>query len=166
MNETYFNDMERTDDRYLYIFNEKMHFFIMPKGEKRETKPCTTIDRQLIDKKGRKCAVELKMRYCDINTYDGIFCTQKQWEALEAEYKENGKIPLYINFFQDYKNVLIYDLRDYFDRKKTFATRYIKKVKNIGYEKTEENTLRYILPQRHGIFYQYDDNEETYKRKW
>lgn len=166
MNETYFDDMERTDDKYLYIFNDKMHFFIMPKKEERETVKCSTIDRQLIDKKGRKCAVELKLRHCDINTYNGIFCTQKQWEALEREYKENGKIPLYINFFQNQEKVLIYDMRKYYDRKRSFTTKYIPQIQNMGYERVDENQLRYILPQRDGIFYEYDQTKDTYIKKW
>ena len=159
------SQMEELDDRYLKFFNEHKHFFIIPNTTERETEKYSVIDRQLKDIKNRPCAIELKTRFCDINTFDGIFIEDKKWEALQKEYKVNNKIPLYINFFYDEKRVLIFDLRPYFDRKKQVTTKYVD-INNKGYKRTDKNQLRFILPQRDGTYYEYDQQQDTYIKKW
>ena len=110
--------------------------------------------------------MELKTRFCDINTYDGIFIEDKKWEALKLDYQQNNIIPLYINFFYDYRNVLIFDLRQYFDNKQTQPETKTLTINNWGYSRIDENQLRYILPQRHGTYYQFNKKENKYIRKW
>lgn len=166
MNNDYPDEMEKLDDKYLKFFNDHKKFFIIPNTTERETEKYSTIDRQLTDTKNRPCAIELKTRFCNINTFDGIYIEPKKWEALQKEYKENGKIPLYINFFYDHRNVLIFDLRPYFDRKKQVTTKYVDNIKNIGYHRTDMNQLRYILPQRDGTYYTYDEEQDKYIKKW
>lgn len=162
----YPNKQETLDDLYLTIFNTHKNFF-KEIPQTRETEQYSTIDRQLLDRNGKRLInVELKTRFCDINTYDGIFIEDKKWEALKLDYQQNNIIPLYINFFYDYRNVLIFDLRQYFDNKQTQPqTKYVT-INNWGYNRIDENQLRYILPQRQGIYYQFDKKENKYIKKW
>ena len=161
----YPNKQETLDDLYLTIFNTHKNFF-KEIPQTRETEQYSTIDRQLTDRNNRIINVELKTRFCDINTYDGIFIEDKKWDALKLDYQQNNIIPLYINFFYDYRNVLIFDLRQYFDNKQTQPkTKYVT-INNWGYNRIDENQLRYILPQRHGIYYQFDKKENKYIKKW
>ena len=132
----------------------------------RETEQYSTIDRQLTDRNNRIINVELKTRFCNINTFDGILIEDKKWDALKFDYINKNIIPLYINFFYDYRNILIFDLRQYFDNKQTQPqTKYVT-INNWGYNRIDENQLRYILPQRHGIYYQFDKKENKYIKKW
>lgn len=165
MGNDYPNKQETLDDLYLQIFNTHMNFF-KEIPQTRETEQYSTIDRQLKDRNNRLINIELKTRFCDINTFDGIFIENKKWEALKFDYINKNIIPLYINFFYDYRNVLIFDLRQYFDNKQTQPqTKYVT-INNWGYNRVDENQLRYILPQRHGIYYQFDKKENKYIKKW
>lgn len=166
MENKYPNTQETLDDLYLTIFNTYKQFF-KEIPQTRETEQYSTIDRQLLDRDGKRLInVELKTRFCDINTYDGIFIENKKWDALKFDYTNKNIIPLYINFFYDYRNVLIFDLRQYFDNKQTQPqTKYVT-INNWGYNRIDENQLRYILPQRDGIYYQFDKKENKYIKKW
>lgn len=165
MGNDYPNKQETLDDLYLSIFNTHMKFF-KEIPQTRETEQYSTIDRQLTDRNNRIINVELKTRFCNINTFDGIFIEDKKWDALKFDYINKNIIPLYINFFYDYRNILIFDLRQYFDNKQTQPqTKYVT-INNWGYNRIDENQLRYILPQRHGIYYQFDKKENKYIKKW
>ena len=165
MGNDYPNKQETLDDLYLAIFNTHMKFF-KEIPQTRETEQYSTIDRQLTDRNNRIINIELKTRFCDINTFDGIFIEDKKWDALKFDYINKNIIPLYINFFYDYRNILIFDLRQYFDNKQTQPqTKYVT-INNWGYNRIDENQLRYILPQRHGIYYQFDKKENKYIKKW
>ena len=135
----YPNKQETLDDLYLTIFNTHKNFF-KEIPQTRETEQYSTIDRQLTDRNDRIINVELKTRFCDINTYDGIFIEDKKWEALKQDYQEKGIIPLYINFFYDYRNVLVFDLRQYFDNKQTQPeTKYVT-INNWGYNRIDKRS--------------------------
>jgi len=165
MENSYPNKQETLDDLYLAIFNTHMKFF-KEIPQIRETEQYSTIDRQLTDRNNRIINVELKTRFCNINTFDGIFIEDKKWDALKFDYINKNIIPLYVNFFYDYRNILIFDLRQYFDNKQTQPqTKYVT-INNWGYNRIDENQLRYILPQRHGIYYQFDKKENKYIKKW
>lgn len=165
MGNDYPNKQETLDDLYLAIFNTHMKFF-KEIPQTRETGQYSTIDRQLTDRNNRKINIELKTRFCNINTFDGLFIEDKKWDALKFDYINKNIIPLYINFFYDYRNILIFDLRQYFDNKQTQPqTKYVT-INNWGYNRIDENQLRYILPQRHGIYYQFDKKENKYIKKW
>ena len=165
MGNDYPNKQETLDDLYLAIFNTHMKFF-KEIPQTRETEQYSTIDRQLTDRNNRIINIELKTRFCDINTFDGLFIEDKKWDALKFDYINKNIIPLYINFFYDYRSILIFDLRQYFDNKQTQPqTKYVT-INNWGYNRIDENQLRYILPQRHGIYYQFDKKENKYIKKW
>lgn len=166
MGNDYPNKQETLDDLYLQIFNTHMNFF-KEIPQTRETEKYSTIDRQLLDRDGKRLInVELKTRFCDINTFDGIFIENKKWEALKFDYINKNIIPLYINFFYDYRNVLIYNLRQYFDNILPQPELKPFDINNRGYGRRDLNQLRYILPQRHGIYYQFDKKENKYIKKW
>lgn len=162
----YPNKQETLDDLYLTIFNTHKNFF-KEIPQTRETEQYSTIDRQLLDRDGKRLInVEMKTRMLYINTYDTIFIEDKKWNALKQDYQEKGIIPLYINFFYDYRNVLIFDLRQYFDNKQTQPEARYFTINNKGYGRIDKNQLRHLLPQRHGIFYEFDQEQQKYIRKW
>ena len=166
MGNDYPNKQETLDDLYLQIFNTHMNFFkeIPPS---RETEKYSTIDRQLLDRDGKRLInVEMKTRFKDINTYDGLFIEPKKWEALKFDYINKNIIPLYINFFYDHRNVLIYNLRQYFDNILPQPELKPFDINNRGYGRRDLNQLRYILPQRHGIYYEFNKKENKYIKKW
>lgn len=165
LNYNYFDTMENKNDEYLAFFNEHTHFFIIPNTNKRETPKYSVIDRQLRDRNNRIINIELKIRTKHINFYNGVFIEPKKWNALKTDYQENGIIPLYINFFQTHDNVIIFDLRQYFNKNITPQTTYVN-INNKGYERIDKKELRYILPQRHGTYYQFNKKENKYIRKW
>lgn len=156
---------EQKDDEYLNFFNNHERFFKqIPKN--RETEQYSTIDRRLIDRKNRTVNVEIKTRLMHINSHDTIFIEDKKWDALKKDYEEKGIIPLYINFFYDYRSVWIIDLRQYFDNRQTQPDARYFTIDNKGYDRIDENQLRYLLPQRHGIYYEFDQEQKKYIRKW
>lgn len=162
----YPNKQETLDDLYLQIFNTHKKFF-KEIPQTRETEEYSTIDRQLLDRDGKRLInVEMKTRMLYINTYDTLFIEDKKWTALKQDYQEKGIIPLYINFFYDYRNVLVFDLRQYFDNKQTQPeTKYVD-IDNWGYGRKDLKQLRYLLPQRHGFFYEFDQEQQKYIRRW
>lgn len=166
MNNDYPDEMEKLDDKYLKFFNDHKKFFIIPNTTERETEKYSIIDRQLTDTKNRPCAIELKTRMLYINTYDTLFLEEKKWEALKEEYINNNKIPLFINFFYDHRQVLIYDLRKYFDKKTEQPKKIYLDINNWGYGRIDRHQSRYLLPQRDGIFYEFDQEQDKYIKKW
>lgn len=161
----YPSTQETLDDLYLQIFNTHKRFFKhIP--HTRETGEYSTIDRQLTDIKGRTINVEIKTRFCHVSLYDGIFIEENKWEALKKDYQEKGIIPLYINFFYNQENVLIYDLRQYFDNKQAQPEKKTITINNWGYGRIDEAQTRYILPQRHGTYYEFDKQQNRYIKKW
>ena len=166
LNYNFFETMENKNDEYLVFFNEHTHFFIIPNTNKRETQKYSVIDRQLLDRYGKRTInIELKIRTKHINFYNGVFIEPKKWEALKKDYQEKGIIPLYINFFQTHDNVIIFDLRQWFDKKITPQNEYVNII-NKGYHRIDKKELRYKLPQRDGFFYEFDQEQQKYIRKW
>lgn len=105
MNSNYFKSNEDNDFEMLVKFNEETKYF--DKIERCEEK--NVIDA-IAWKNGKKFNIELKMRYMDINKFDGIFIEPNKVAKLLLEYQINGTIPLYINFFQNQNTVAIWNL--------------------------------------------------------
>ena len=155
---------ERLDDGYFIFFNNRMKFF-KDVSQNRETEKYSIIDRQLVDKKGRLCNVELKTRYCNIFTYDGIFLEEKKYNALKKDFEEKNIIPLYINFFQDGCHVWLVNLAPYFTGKKNLERKSLT-IENWGYGRVDEDETRYLIPQRDGVYYEYDSTNDTFNKLW
>lgn len=105
MNNNYFKTNEDNDFEMLVKFNEETNFF--DKIERCDEK--NVIDA-IAWKNGKQFNIELKMRYMDINKFDGIFIEPNKVAKLLLEYQINGTIPLYINFFQNQNTVAIWNL--------------------------------------------------------
>lgn len=155
---------ERLDDGYLIFFNNRMKFF-KNISQNRETEKYSIIDRQLYDKKGRLCNIELKTRYCDIFKYDGIFIEEKKYLVLKKDYEEKNIIPLYINFFQDGYHVWLVNLEQYFSGKKKLERKKVT-IENWGYGRVDEDETRYLIPQRDGVYYEYNDTNDRFNKIW
>lgn len=155
---------ERLDDGYLIFFNDRMKFF-KDIPQNRETEKYSIIDRQLVDKKGRLCNVELKTRYCDIFKYYGIFLEEKKYLVLKKDFEEKNILPLYINFFQDGYHVWLVNLAPYFTGKKNLEKKTFK-IDNWGYGRIDENEVRYLIPQRDGVYYEYDSTNDKFNKLW
>lgn len=164
MKTDFFDGYEKMNDGYLNFFNNRTHFFI-GMTEDRETEKYSILDRRLKDRKGRWCNVELKIRTCDINTHEHLFIEQKKWEVFKRDYEEKGILPIYINFMKNGHNVFIISLKDYFDGKRSIEKTTVE-IKNKGYERTDHNEVRYLIPVREGHFYQYDEITDRFNRRW
>lgn len=155
----YARQMEQQADEYFNKFNSCMKFF---KTQDEDIWNCSIIDKHLVDRKGRKIAIEFKIRLCDINTYDSLFIEAKKWEAFKKDYAD-GHIPLYINFLRDGNHVWICDLRQFFDKQSSIEKKTLK-INNHGYGRTDIDEVRYLIPQRTGIYYEFENN--GYIRRW
>lgn len=109
------------------------------------------------------CAVELKSRLCNINSFNGIFIEEKKYNKLKEDFLERGFLPIYVNFFQDKEHVCIWDLRRYFNGKEPEIE--LVKINNQGYNRTNFEK-RYKLPQRYGHFYVFNKNKSIYEKRW
>lgn len=155
--------MEKVNDRYFKFWNSRMNFF--DKDETDDPLDCSILDKHLFDKKGRMCCIELKTRDADINTYDTLFLEEKKWNQFRKEYEETGFIPIFINFMRDCYHVWFIDLRQYFDNRKHIKTKTVN-ICNFGYGTYDESQVRYLIPPRDGIYYEFDEIKNKFIRKW
>ena len=161
MNRKWIEQMEIQDDEWFRFFNSKVKWFILEENE--DVLDNDIIDKYIYDKKGRMCAVELKSRLCNINSFNGIFIEEKKYNKLKEDFLERGFLPIYVNFFQDKEHVCIWDLRRYFNGKDPEVE--LVKINNQGYNRTNfEN--RYKLPQREGHFYRYNKETDRFDKRW
>lgn len=153
--------MEKVNDENIKFFNSIVKWFDFDENE--DIYDMSPIDKFAYDKKGRMCAIELKTRDCQINTFDGILIEPEKYDLLKQEYQEKGFIPLYINFFQDKYHVCIWDLRTFFDKYEPELVPM--KILNYGYGRTDYEYRR-KLPQRYGHFYVFNKNKSIYEKRW
>lgn len=162
MNNNFFNDMEIIDRGYFEHWNNRMRFFQLITDHKDDY---GVIDLTAMDKKGRNCNIELKTRTCHINTFDTIFIEDKKWEALYNDWQKKNFVPIYINFMQDGHHVWLVDLRPYFTGEKHIDTKKVD-INNNGYERTDIQQTRYLIPVRDGVYYVFNEQTDRYERKW
>lgn len=163
MSKKWIRIMELVNDGYFTHWNNRLGFF----KENPADNPldCSILDKHLYDKKGRMCAIELKTRTADINTFNTLFIEEKKWNQFKKEYEEMGFLPIYINFMRDGHHVWLIDLRQYFDGKKHIETKTVT-INNQGYERQDQNEIRYLIPPRDGIYWEFDQSSDKYKRLW
>lgn len=155
--------MEKVNDGYFQHFNRRMRFFREDNTE--DILDCSILDKHLYDKKGRMCAIELKTRDADINTYDTLFIEDKKWNQFKMEYEEKGFIPIYINFMRDGNHVFLINLEQYFTGKKHIDTKTVQ-INNYGYQTLDNNQVRYLIPPRDGVYYEINPTTDRFERKW
>ena len=163
MNTNWILVMELVNDGYFTHFNNRLGFFKEDKND--NPLDCSILDKHLYDRKGRMCAIELKTRTADINTFDTLFIEEKKWNQFKKEYEEKGFIPIYINFMRDGHHVWLIDLRQYFDGKKHIERKTVT-INNQGYEHQDLNEIRYLIPPRDGCYWEFDLSSDKYKRLW
>lgn len=163
MNKKWIQQMELIDNGYFTHWNNRLRFF--RENENDNPLDGSIIDKHLYDRKGRMCAIELKTRTADINTFDTIFIEEKKWLQFKKEYEEMGFLPIYINFMRDGYHVWMVDLRQYFDGKKHIDTKTVT-INNQGYGTQDNNQVRYLIPPRDGIYFEFDLSSDKYKRLW
>lgn len=153
MNLNYFNDNENTDFKLLEEFNEKTRYFndIERCREKNVIDAIATRGENIFN-------IELKMRYVDINKYNSIFIEPNKVAVLLLEYQLYGKIPLYINFFQDINCVAIWNL----SKITSFGYNPSVTINDKGYEKNKKES-RILLYTRDACINIKNNNDENYR---
>lgn len=138
---------ERLNDEYMRFLHQNTNWF----REVHRNETFSVIDYSGVGHDGKECAIETKVRKCDVNTFDGIYIETKKMLALQDAYYQ-GKRPLYINFFQCKHCVLIFDLTKWFKDGNLPECRDVT-IRNYHYNRVDEHETRFILPQREGHYY-------------
>lgn len=107
--ENYVRTQEQICTLLLITFNNSQHWFdyIKPNNEK------SIIDYQCVDRKGRKCHVELKQRNANIDTFPTILLDATkmyEWAKLSKTGSTLNEQRLYFNFMND--GVIIFDINN------------------------------------------------------
>ena len=108
-NNQYVQKQEKKCSRLLKRFNEKMEWFkdLHPNEEN------SIIDFYGIDKKGRKCHIELKERKANIDSYETILLDATKvygWAKIGMSGATNNEQRLYFNFMND--GIVIFDMNN------------------------------------------------------
>lgn len=153
----YFDQMEEVDAKKFTFFNQKMKWFT----NMTQTPKFCKYDFDCTDKLNREVKVELKSRNHPISKYETIFIEPGKYENLINLTKQGYKA-LYINFLEDYRHVLIFDIS------KVNPTLKSVRIFNPGYNE-HQDVQRYELPVKEGMYYSFSDRFDTYrqhKTKW
>lgn len=154
----FYETSEELDDFNLSFFNRKIGWF----KEMKRQDLYSRIDWFCVDKKGRNCSVELKTRFNDIFKFEELFIEPDKYDAMIEKHKNEGYIPLYINFMQDNKHVAVFDLRK-FNRSNVEILDTL--IFNPG-PKEIQLVQRLLLPVREASYYEYDEDNKKYTKKW
>ena len=154
----FYENCEELDDFNLSFFNRRIGWFKEMHRQDLHSK----IDWYCVDRKGRNCSCELKTRFNDIFKYETIFIEPGKYDAMIEKYDKEGYIPLYINFMQDHRNVAVFDLRK-FNRNNVELLDTM--IFNPG-PKEIQLVQRLLLPVREASYYEYDEVNKKYIKKW
>ena len=154
----FYENSEELDDFNLSFFNKHIGWF----SEMKRQDLYSRIDWFCVDKKGRNCSVELKTRFNDIFKYETLCIEPGKYDAMIEKYKNEGHIPIYINFMQDSKHVAVFDLRK-FNRSNVEIIE--TKIFNPGQNEIQL-VQRLLLPVREASYYEFDTINKKYIKKW
>ena len=147
-NKNYVELQENICSTYLQLFNNKLNWFkIMTKNDEN-----SIIDYTCIDKKDRKCHVELKQRLATIDEYDTILLDATKlwmWTKLGTTGATNNEQRLYFNFMND--GVIIFDINN----QSEFKFYPNKKIWNQALQSYEYRD-KIGLPTKNAIIYKYN----------
>lgn len=154
MNIEYAIDKEKDDNRYLKDFNDSTHFF----SKLEETEHFNRHDFDGIDRFGRPVVIEHKARTPQYNL--DFFKTHPIYIEVDKfrHLKQQDAIPLYINYLENGKYVLIFPLDNI---NETELARKETVIQNMS-KQIEEYVERLLLPLEYAIIYKKD--EYSYKR--
>lgn len=157
----YVNKQEKICSNLLKQFNNELGWF----NKMKQNEEKSIIDYTCIDKKGRKCHVELKKRNANIDTYDTILLDATklyQWTKIGESGATLNEQRLYFNFMDD--GVIIFDINNlsamtfYPSHKQWNPTKNAYEhrdkiglpIKNaIVYKKNENNKLQRVQNERY-----------------
>ena len=108
-NKEYVNKQEEICSNLLEEFNKQLKWF----DEMKPNEEYSIIDYTCIDKKGRKCHLELKQRNANIDSFDTIFLDvtkMYEWTKIGMSGFTNQEQRLYFNFMND--GIIIFDLNN------------------------------------------------------
>lgn len=152
----YYESSEKKDNIYFEKFNSINNWFI-----KTDRQPhYSEIDYYCIDTANRNVSVELKLRYEDPFKFDTIFLEPSKYNALMFKWNSEEYIPIYLNFFQTDKDLMIWDLRTVGELEKTTV-----QIFDPGDEQVKI-VERYLLPVRKGHYYKFDETKNKYIKQW
>ena len=154
----FYENSEELDDFNLSFFNRKIGWF----KEMYRQDLYSRIDWYCVERKGRNCSCELKTRFNDIFKYETIFIEPGKYDAMIEKYDKEGYIPLYINFMQDHRNVAVFDLRK-FNRNNVELLNTM--IFNPGPNEIQL-VQRLLLPVREASYYEYDEVNKKYIKRW
>lgn len=157
----YFEINERNDHKYLTIINTHLNLF-QQIPEYQTT--YSIIDYQLIDRKGRKCNVELKKRGKRTLIFPEIFLEKKKWDKFKEDYEKENLIPIFINFFDDEKMFHIINLTPYITGERRIMVKNDLLIDNSGYDRYDYSETRYLVPLKDGHLFEWDEKENKYQK--
>lgn len=154
------DDAEDLNDLFMRKVWEKTSLFILL--ERRGL--FSVLDYDAVTRDGRKAVIESKVRTSDVFKYDRIFIEENKYDALRYEWA-GGTLPLYFNFFQTADELLIWDMRKYFDGTLTEPDRVLVDIDNRKcYDRVDYGVARYMLPTWDAIYYRFNQVKGKYER--
>lgn len=154
-NDPFFKESEETCNNAFESFSNEMKWFKKIERQNIES----IVDYKCIDAQDRDVWVELKFRTNHINQYSTTFIEEHKYRAMIKEWRENGTIPLYINFYRQPDRVGIFDLRRFLMCEKKEVELYDK-----GHKCWKKET-RLLLDNERCMYYEKDENN-MFIRKW
>ena len=148
----FYDKSEIIDFNLLDKFNTLSNLYLSLKANPKFSRSDVTAK----DSKGNECQLELKLRYCNINTYDTIFI-----EIGKAKFLQSLNCDaFYINFFQNSDIVAIWNMKE-IDLTK-IKIRYNVKIWDKGEQKYKYED-RYLLPvDEYATIYFWNEKENKY----
>ena len=152
----YYDEMENVSDDYLKYINSHLKWF----KEINRNERFNRIDFTAIDKKERTVSIETKIRMNNIFTYKSTYIEVDKYNNLIEDFKKTGHLPLFLNFYQNKEHFAIWRL----DKMKKLEKITVK-IFNPGSQK-HEIVERYLLPNFLSSYYEYDEVNKKYIKKW
>lgn len=155
MEGNFFDAMEDIDAEWFRFFNARTGWF----NSLERCGQYSRHDFEAVDIRGRKCAIELKTRNFSYGEHETIFIEPGKYQHLK-EMSENGYKALYINFLENYRNVLVFDM-DKVDVRRTQV-----RIFNPGFNEYQQ-VERLEIPRGQGHYYVFNTRKEKYTNyKW
>lgn len=154
MEGNFFDTMEDVDAEWFMFFNQKTGWF----SSLERCGQYSRHDFEGVDVRGRRCIIELKTRNFCYGEHDTIFIEPSKYQHMK-EMSENGYKALYINFLENYKNVLVFDIE------KVEVGKTQVRIFNPGFNEYQ-NVERYEIPREQGHYYAYNTKKDKYTYLW
>lgn len=152
----YYDKMENVSDDYLKYINNHLKWF----KEINRNERFNRIDFTAIDKKERTVSIETKIRMNNIFTYESTYIEVDKYNNLIEDFKKTGRLPLFLNFYQNKEHFAIWRL----DKMKKLKKITVK-IFDPG-SQTHKIVERYLLPNFLSSYFEWDKEINNYKQLW